>query len=110
MKKLLEQIGEEMVKAFETAGYEPSYAKVTVSNRPDLCEFQCNGAMAAAKQYRKAPIQIATAVVEALEKGGVIGEAEAVNPGFINLKLNPEALSSYLNEMRKDKDLSVEKA
>ena len=110
MKKLLEQIGEEMVKAFETAGYEPSYAKVTVSNRPDLCEFQCNGAMAAAKQYRKAPIQIATAVVEALEKGGVIGEAEAVNPGFINLKVNPEALSSYLNEMQKDKDLSVEKA
>lgn len=110
MKKLLEQIGEEMVKAFETAGYEPSYAKVTVSNRPDLCEFQCNGAMAAAKQYRKAPIQIAAAVVEALEKGGVIGEAEAVNPGFINLKVNPEALSSYLNEMQKDKDLSVEKA
>ena len=110
MKKLLEQIGEEMVKAFETAGYEPSYAKVTVSDRPDLCEFQCNGAMAAAKQYRKAPIQIAAAVVEALEKGGVIGEAEAVNPGFINLKVNPEALSSYLNEMQKDKDLSVEKA
>lgn len=110
MKKLLEQIGGEMVRAFETAGYDASYAKVTVSNRPDLCEFQCNGAMAAAKQYRKAPIQIATAVVEALEKNGVIGSAEAVAPGFINLKVSAEALSDYLNEMQKDKDLSVEKA
>ena len=69
MKKLMEKIGEGLVKAFETAGYDSSYAKVTVSNRPDLCEFQCNGAMAAAKQYRKAPIQIASAVVDALEKG-----------------------------------------
>ena len=109
MKKLMEQIGEELVAAFEKAGYEPSYAKVTVSNRPDLCDFQCNGAMAAAKQYRKAPIQIATAVVEALEKDGVIGSAEAVNPGFINLKVRPEALSDYLNQMQTDKDLSVEK-
>lgn len=109
MKKLMEQIGEELVAAFEKVGYEPSYAKVTVSNRPDLCEFQCNGAMAAAKQYRKAPIQIATAVVEALEKDGVIGSAEAVNPGFINLKVRPEALSDYLNQMQTDKDLSVEK-
>lgn len=109
MKKLMEQIGEELVAAFEKAGYEPSCAKVTVSNRPDLCEFQCNGAMAAAKQYRKAPIQIATAVVEALEKDGVIGSAEAVNPGFINLKVRPEALSDYLNQMQTDKDLSVEK-
>ena len=110
MKKLMEKIGEELVKAFETAGYDSSYAKVTVSNRPDLCEFQCNGAMAAAKQYRKAPIQIASAVVDALEKGGVIGEAEAAAPGFINLKVNPEALSEYLNQMQMDQDLSVEKA
>lgn len=109
MKKLMEQIGEELVKAFEKAGYDASYAKVTVSNRPDLCEFQCNGAMAAAKQYRKAPIQIAAAVVDALGKDGVIGEAEAVNPGFINLKVSPEALGDYLNQMQLDKDLSVEK-
>ncbi len=109
MKKLMEQIGEELVAAFEKAGYEPSYAKVTVSNRPDLCEFQCKGAMAAAKQYRKAPIQIAAAVVEALGKDGVVGSAEAVNPGFINLKVRPEALSDYLNQMQTDKDLSVEK-
>lgn len=109
MKKLMEQIGEELVKAFEKAGYDASYAKVTVSNRPDLCEFQCNGAMAAAKQYRKAPIQIAAAVVDALGKDGVIGEAEAVNPGFINLKVSPEPLGDYLNQMQLDKDLSVEK-
>ena len=46
MKKLMEQMAEELSAAFEKSGYDPSYGKVTVSNRPDLCEFQCNGAMA----------------------------------------------------------------
>ena len=63
MKKILTLIEEELVPAFEKAGVEASYAKVTVSNRPDLCEFQCNGAMAAAKKYKKAPIMIAKDVV-----------------------------------------------
>ena len=48
MKKILDFITEEMKKAFVESGYEESYAKVTLSNRPDLCEYQCNGAMAAA--------------------------------------------------------------
>ena len=66
MKKLMEQMAEELSAAFEKSGYDPSYGKVTVSNRPDLCEFQCNGAMAAAKAYKKKPIDIANAVVEQL--------------------------------------------
>ena len=53
MKKLMEQMAEELSAAFEKSGYDPSYGKVTVSNRPDLCEFQCNGAMAGAKAYKK---------------------------------------------------------
>ena len=56
MRKILDLITDEMVKAFEAAGLDAKYAKVTVSNRPDLCEYQCNGAMAAAKEYKKAPI------------------------------------------------------
>ena len=66
---------------------DPSYARVSVSNRPDLCEYQCNGAMAAAKAYHKAPIQLAEAVVEKVTDHSVIGEIEAVKPGFINLKI-----------------------
>ena len=83
---------------------------MTVSNRPDLCEYQCNGAMAAAKTYKKAPIMIANSVVEKLQDNEMFESAEAVNPGFINLKLNKEFLSGYLNDMLADEKLSVEEA
>ena len=110
MKKLIDLIQEELVKAFTAAEMDPSYARVSVSNRPDLCEYQCNGAMAAAKAYHKAPIQLAEAVVEKVTDHSVIGEIEAVKPGFINLKINPEFLADYLSKMQNDEDLSVEKA
>ena len=67
MKKLMEQMAEELSAAFEKAGYDPSYGKVTVSNRPDLCQYQCNGAMAAAKAYKKAPFMIAEDVAAVLQ-------------------------------------------
>ena len=69
MKKLIEEMNERAAQAFERAGYDPSYGKTTVSNRPDLCEYQCNGAMAAAKAYKKAPIQIAEGSGGRAEKG-----------------------------------------
>ena len=100
MKKLIDLIQEELVKAFTAAEMDPSYARVSVSNRPDLCEYQCNGAMAAAKAYHKAPIQLAEAVVEKVTDHSVIGEIEAVKPGFINLKINPEFLADYLSKMQ----------
>ena len=56
MKKILDLITDEVTKAFTECGYDAKYAKVTLSNRPDLCEYQCNGAMAAAKEYKKAPV------------------------------------------------------
>lgn len=110
MKKILTLIEEELVPAFEQAGVDASYAKVTVSNRPDLCEFQCNGAMAAAKKYKKAPIMIAKDVVAALQDSTMFAMAEAVNPGFINLKLAGDFLAGFLNNMQEDENLSVEKA
>ena len=109
MKKLLDLITEEMEQAFAKAGYDGKYARVTLSNRPDLCEYQCNGAMAAAKEYHKAPIMIADAVVEALEGTRILQDVQAVNPGFINLKVNAEFLSSYLNGMLEDERLGYEK-
>ena len=109
MKKILDFITGEMVQAFKAAGYDASYAKVSLSNRPDLCEYQCNGAMAAAKAYKKAPIVIANDVVEKLTESKVFSEVSAVNPGFINLKLEAGFLADYLQKMQEDENLSIEK-
>lgn len=100
MQKLLDQISEEMQKAFEAAGYDGELGKVTLSNRPDLCEYQCNGAMAGAKKYHKAPLMIAQEVAEKLADSEVFGEVSAVAPGFLNLKLKEGFVTAYLNEMR----------
>lgn len=86
-----------------------SLQRVTLSNRPDLCEYQCNGAMAGAKKYKKAPIMIANAVVEELADSKYFASAEAVNPGFINLKLAPEVVAEYLNEMAADENLVLKR-
>lgn len=110
MKQLNQRLFEEMKKAFKAAGYDEKYAKVGISNRPDLCEYQCNGAMAAAKEYKKAPIMIAGDVVKELEGSCIFSQADAVNPGFINLKLREDFVSAYLNEMAEDEHLSVEQA
>ena len=99
MEQILDIITEKMQAAFEEAGYDRSYGRVTVSNRPDLCEYQCNGALAAAKQYHCAPIKIAQAVVEKLNAEDY-SLVEAVNPGFINLKLSGHFLKEYLETMR----------
>ena len=108
MKKILELISEEMQKAFEDAGYNKELGRVTVSNRPDLCEYQCNGAMAGAKQYKKAPIMIANEVVEKLADSNVFESVEAVMPGFLNLKVKPSFLKDYLQGMRKEEKFGVE--
>ena len=110
MEQILKLINKEAVRAFEAAGYDGSLGRVTLSNRPDLCEYQCNGAMAAAKKYKKAPIMIANDVVAVLEKSEVFEAVAAVNPGFINLKLKKEFLTGYLQEMQADANLSIEKA
>ncbi len=100
MKKLLELITEEFEKAFEQNEYDKKLGKVVVSNRPDLCQYQCNGAMAGAKLYHKAPIMIANQVVESLQDNEMFESVEAVMPGFINIKLNIEFVAKYLNDMK----------
>ena len=110
MKKIMEQMAEELSAAFEKAGYDPSYGKVTVSNRPDLCEYQCNGAMAGAKTYHKAPFMIADDVVAQLSDSQIFSRAEVVKPGFINLDVKPEFVAEYMNKMAEDEKLSVETA
>ena len=109
MQKILDIITAKMQAAFQEAGYEASFGRVTVSNRPDLCEYQCNGALAAAKQYKCAPIQIAKAVAEKLD-GADFSMIDAVMPGFINLKLSDAFLKNYLEEMRTTEAFGVVKS
>ncbi len=100
MQKLLDAISAEVKSAFEAAGYRADLGKVSVSNRPDLCEYQCNGAMAGAKEYHKAPIMIANEVAEKLAGSKVFASVEAVAPGFLNMKINEGFLIDYLAEMQ----------
>ncbi len=108
MEKILDLITHKMEQAFADAGYDAAFGKVTVSNRPDLCEYQCNGALAAAKKYKCAPIQIANAVAEKLDKAD-FSMIEAVMPGFLNLKLSDAFLAAYLEQMRTQPDFGTEK-
>lgn len=108
MKKFLELVSEEMGKAFEAAGYQADLGKVTISNRPDLCEYQCNGAMAGAKQYHKAPIMIANDVADKLRESTVFSEVNAVAPGFLNLKVAEKFVKEYLQKMRADEKFGLE--
>ena len=108
MKKILDILAEEFKGVFVECGYEEKYAMISVSNRPDLCEYQCNGAMAAAKQYKKAPIMIANEVVAKLQDSKIVENVSAVNPGFINFDLKPQYIAEYLNQMSKDEKLGLD--
>lgn len=109
MEKLLDVISEEMKHAFEAAGYDRELGRVTVSNRPDLCEYQCNGAMAGAKIYHKAPIMIAGDVVQNCMDSKVFSQVEAVPPGFLNIKLKEAFISDYLKEMGSGEKFGLQK-
>lgn len=119
VKKILDLIAAEMKTAFTACGYDESYAKVVLSNRPDLCEYQCNGAMAAAKVYKKKPIDIANEVVSKIKEKAdrelllnvtsMFSEITAVMPGFINLKLDKAWLAEYMNDMQRDDRLGLDR-
>ena len=96
-----------MKQAFEAAGYDRELGKVTVSNRPDLCEYQCNGAMAGAKLYKKAPIMIANDVADKCTDSRVFAEVQAVAPGFLNLKIKGSFLADYLTQMEKEEKFGL---
>ena len=108
MKRIIELIENQVKQAFKEAGYEESYGIVNISNRPDLCQYQCNGAMAAAKIYHKAPIMIAKDVTALLKDNVVFEKVEAVNPGFINITLEPKFLADYIDDMRKSDKYGLE--
>ncbi len=110
MKKITELLSSEIKTVFERCGYDLKFGTVTISNRPDLCQYQCNGAMGAAKQYKKAPIVIAGEIAEQLKNCTMLTEVNAVMPGFINMNLNPEFLADYLKRMSEDERLGSDPA
>lgn len=108
MKKFLDILSEEVGKAFEAGGYRKELGKVSVSNRPDLCEYQCNGAMAGAKEYKKPPFVIANEVAEVLKGNTAFEKIEVVNPGFLNLNVSGEFLKNYLIEEKNSEKFGLE--
>ncbi len=108
MKKTMEIIREKLVEGFEKAGYDRKYARVTLSNRPDLCQYQCNGAMAAAKEYRRAPIEIASSVVAEIAGDAIFEKIEAAAPGFINITVSGELLAEQAEKMAGSKGFGLE--
>ena len=108
MKTILEQISDIVSTAFEKAGYDKALGKCTISNRPDLCEYQCNGAMAGAKTYHKAPIMIANDVCALLEEEKAFSQVSAVNPGFLNIKVSNDFLADYLNKMEQEDKFGIQ--
>lgn len=108
MKKIIDEIKEVVTAAFENAGYDKKYGMVTVSNRPDLCQYQCNGALAAAKEYKKAPIMIAGDVIAKLVENNLFSKVEAVMPGFININLSDSFIANYIKNMGQDEKLGCD--
>lgn len=102
MKKCIDLLQEKIEKAFEECGYNSKYGRVINSNRPDLCEFQCDGALMAAKEYKKAPIIIAEEIVQKCKECEEFENIEAVKPGFINFNISKEYLTKYCNDIIND--------
>ncbi len=109
MDKLMDIISREMADAFAAAGYDADLGRVGTSNRPDLCEYQCNGAMAGAKRYHKAPLVIAAEVADKLKEKpeSIFSMAEAVAPGFLNLRIKESFLAEYLGKMAGEEKLGL---
>lgn len=110
MQKLLNMITEVVESAFEECGYDKSFGKVTISNRPDLCEYQCNGAMACAKAAHKAPFMIADEIQAVLIKNEMFEKVESVKPGFLNMDISNEFLGKYVLEMSGSEHFGCEPA
>ncbi|WP_346930350.1 arginine--tRNA ligase [Clostridium sp.] len=110
MNIFIDEISDVVKSVFEELGYDKESGKVTVSNRPDLCQYQCNGALANAKKYKKAPNIIAKEVVEKLKENKFFSKLEIAGPGFINITVNDELIIDYVNKMNKDEKFGTSSA
>ena len=102
MSDLKRSLSEAAAAAFQAAGLSPDFGRVTASDRPDLADFQCNGALAAAKSAKRNPREIAVQVVDVLKADPRLASVEIAGAGFINLRVSDDALSVRANEIAAD--------
>ncbi len=107
MEKMTDILNGILRAAFEKTGHDTAYAKASLSSRPDLCEYQCNGALPLAKTERRKPIDIAEEICAELKSSPAFSKAETCMPGFINLDLSPQFVSGVLADMAADSRLGV---
>ena len=107
MTTIIDELTAVVSSAFSACDFDGSLGMVTVSDRPDLCQFQCNGALAGAKIYRCAPRAIAQKVADELEKNPIFQEVSVVNPGFINLTAADTYLVERANVIMRDDCMGI---
>lgn len=107
MSSLAQKLSVIVGDAFEAQGLERSFGLVRVSDRPDLAQFQCNGAMSAAKAAKKNPREVAAVIAEALQKNKDFSKVEIAGPGFINLNVTDEFLAAHLKETAPEERMGV---
>ncbi len=108
MQSLEKQLNEKITKAFAAAGIPADHAAVKMSDRPELADYQCNGAMAAAKAMHMAPRDIAANAAASFDGGDLCENLEIAGPGFINIKIKPAALAAMTTQMLSDDRQGVE--
>ena len=106
MTDLRTVLGEAVATAFAAEGVDPALARVTVSDRPDLADFQSNGALAAARALKANPRELAGKVAARLEGDPRLASVEIAGPGFINLKIADPTLAARAAEVSADADRS----
>jgi len=107
MSDLKRALSDAVGAAFAASGLPAELGRVTASDRPDLADFQCNGALAAAKSARRDPREIAVRVVEALRADPRLASVEIAGLGFINLRVSSGALAARAGEIARDERLGA---
>lgn len=110
MESIREYLTTIVADAFEACGFDGTYGTVVASNRPDLGQFQCNGALPAARQYKTNPREISQQVVGKLSSQSAFRDISVAGPGFINLTVTDDFLAEKMSEVAADKRLGCRKA
>ena len=109
MQSLTQKLTDIVREAFVQSGYEAEYGTIALSNRPDLAQFQCNGALPAAKVYGRNPREIGQQVVEKLQSADIFADVSLAGPGFINLTVTDAYLAEFMNAMAADERAGIER-
>ena len=102
-------INTKLAEVFNSLQLNPQYAVVKVSDRPDLSDFQCNGALALAKSEKKNPREIATQIAAKLQEDPDFSKISVDGPGFLNLTINNTLIAKVLDAMSEDERFGCEK-